>query len=48
MDTPILDEGSRIEDFPEFKLPSENIVGALDALTKFLKRDPSADSTIYV
>ena len=43
--------GTTLEDFPDFK-PSEenkyNVVDALDALTRFLKNDTSADDTYYI
>ena len=48
VDQPYYDQGGSAEDFPDFKPASVKVYEALDALTKFLKGDKSADDTEYV
>ena len=48
VDRPYFDEGGSSEDFPDFKPEDGRVCDALDALTKFLKDDSSADDTLYI
>ena len=48
IDQPYYDQGGSQEDFPDFKPSPTKVTDALDALTRFLKGDKSAESTAYV
>ena len=48
VDRPYYDQGGSAKDFPDFKPSEARVCDALDALTKFLKDDSSADDTLYV
>ena len=45
---PYFDEGGSADDYPDFKPPTQKIDDALDALTRFLKDDNSAEETEYL
>ena len=45
---PYFDKGGSAEDYPDFKPPSQKIDDALDALTRFLKGDSSAEETEFL